>query len=101
MKFKFPFKNIKPEELIKRCGYATWQGHEEKPSFARRLGSMHYPRFHAYLREFDSYFEVDLHLDQKQASYEGSHAHGGDYDSVTVENEARRITEVIAKIYGM
>jgi hypothetical protein len=101
MKFKFPLRNIKPDELIKRCGYASWQGHEDKPSYVRRLGRMHYPRFHIYIREFENYFECDMHLDQKQASYEGSHAHSGEHEGPVVENEARRITSVIAGIYGM
>lgn len=100
MKFKFPLRNIKPEELIKRCSYATWQGHEEKPSYARRLGSGLYPRFHIYLTKYDTYFELDMHLDQKQASYEGSRSHGGEHEGVTVENEARRITGIIADIYN-
>lgn len=101
MKFKFPLRNIKPEELIKRCGYATWQGHEDKPSYARRLGSGLYPRFHIYINEHDNYFECDMHLDQKQVSYEGSRAHSGEHEGVAVENEAQRITAVIANIYGM
>jgi hypothetical protein len=101
MQFKFPLKNIKPDELVKRAGYASWQGHDDKPSYVRRLGSNHYPRFHVYIKEQSTFFALDLHLDQKQVSYEGVSAHSGDYDSITVENEARRITEVIAKIYGM
>lgn len=101
MKFKFPYKGIKPEELIKRCGYASWQGHETKPSYVRRLGPTHYPRFHVYINEPAEYFEFDMHLDQKQASYEGSHAHGGDYDGPVLDEEARRITGIIAQIYGL
>ena len=34
---------------------------------------------------------LNLHLDQKQASYEGSTAHSGDYDSDLVRQEAQRI----------
>lgn len=100
MKFKFPLRDEQPENLIKRCGYALWKG-KDGPSYVHRLGSTHYPRFHVYLVRGDNYFEVDLHLDQKQPSYGGTSAHSGEYDGPTVEAEAQRITAQIAKIYGM
>ena len=100
MKFKFPLRSEQPESLLKQCGYALWQG-KSGPSYVHRLGSTHYPRFHAYLVTGDNYFEVDLHLDQKQPSYGGTSAHSGEYEGVAVENEAQRITAQIAKIYGM
>jgi len=100
MKFKFPRKNFSSVELIKRCGYGDVRDpNATEQSFARRLGSGFYPRFHVYLNDFENYFEVDLHLDQKQASYEGSHAHSGEYDGDTVTEEARRITAVIKDIF--
>ena len=100
MKFKFPFKNISSVELIKHCGYGDVRDpNATEQSFARRLGSGFYPRFHIYLKDFETYFEVDLHLDQKQASYEGSRAHSGEYDGDTVMNEARRITGLIKEMY--
>ncbi len=102
MKFKFPRKEHHSEELIKRAGYGKWHDKEfDKISYTRKLGSGNYPRFHVYLNEFEKYFEVDLHLDQKQPSYGSAHAHSGEYDGETVENEARRITAVVANIYGM
>ena len=100
MKFKFPLRQQQPEDLMRKSGYALWRGHSG-PSYVRRLGSTHYPRFHAYLEWGDNYFEVNLHIDQKQPSYEGSSAHGGEYDGTVVENEARRITAKISEIYGM
>lgn len=100
MKFKFPLKGINSRELIKKCSYGEVRDpNATEMSYARRLGSGFYPRFHVYLKDFDNYFEVDLHLDQKQASYEGSRAHSGEYDGDTVTNEARRITGVIKEIY--
>ncbi len=102
MKFKFPYKDMKPRDLIRRAGYGEW--HDKKfntISYTRKLGSGNYPRFHVYLNEYDNYFEVDLHLDQKQESYGGSSAHAGEYEGPQVENEAVRITKVIADIYNI
>lgn len=57
----------------------------------RSLGG-DYPRFHAYVKENpDGSFLFNLHLDQKKPSYEGSHAHSGEYDGELVEGEKRRI----------
>ena len=38
---------------------------------------------------------LNLHLDQKQASYEGFRKHSGEYDGSTVEAEAERIYNVV------
>lgn len=100
MKFKFPYKSYNSRELIRRCGYGEWFDREyDKISYTRKLGSGNYPRFHVYLTDFDNYFEVDLHLDQKQVSYSVGHAHNGEYEGETVEEEARRITAMIADVF--
>jgi hypothetical protein len=102
MNFKFPYKNWKPEDLIRRCGYGRIESfHTGKTSYKRGMAASGYPRFHAYIEEQPGFFEISLHLDQKKASYEGNHAHSGDYDSEVVADEARRITAMIAEIYGM
>jgi hypothetical protein len=102
MNFKFPKKEYNAEDLIKRCGYGEiYDRKTEQVSYKRALGSGGYPRFHVYLKDFEDYFEVSLHLDQKKASYIGTSAHSGEYEGEQVENEARRITAEIASIYGM
>ncbi|HCC22999.1 TPA: hypothetical protein DF272_02360 [Candidatus Falkowbacteria bacterium] len=102
MKFKFPYQGYNVEDLIRRCGYGKINNpHTNETSYKRALGSGFYPRFHVYIYEYDNYFEVNLHLDQKKASYEGTTAHSGEYDGDLVDNEARRITKVIADIYGV
>lgn len=55
-----------------------------------------YPRFHAYILEGKDSVEFSLHLDQKRPVYEGSTAHSGDYDSDIIQEEARRIKEILA-----
>lgn len=54
-----------------------------------------YPRFHIYLKEDDKVIVMNIHLDQKKPSYEGTHAHGGDYDGETVQGEIDRILELL------
>ncbi len=54
-----------------------------------------YPRFHIYVKEQGGEIIINLHLDQKKPSYQGSHAHSGDYDSETVRDEAARIRSTL------
>ena len=60
-------------------------------SYVRRLGPNFYPRFHLYVEEGPERWRLDLHLDQKQASYRGSNRHSGEYDGATVSAEAMRL----------
>ncbi|MFA6536980.1 MAG: hypothetical protein WCT18_01120 [Patescibacteria group bacterium] len=102
MKFHFPLRSQNPRELIRRAGYGEWYDREfDTLSYTKKLGVDNYPRFHIYVTEMSDRFEIDLHLDQKQASYLKGHAHSGEYDGSQVEEEARRITAVIAEIYGI
>ena len=69
--------NLKSQDILRRAGYGLVNDRFAKEeSWSRRLGSAVYPRFHAYV----SSQEINLHLDQKQASYKGYSAHGGEYD---------------------
>jgi hypothetical protein len=42
--------------------------------------------------------QVNLHVDQKEASYEGTSAHGGEYEGPLVEQEMARITQFIGSL---
>lgn len=91
MKISIP-QNINPVAAIRRCGYGfVADRNSPTQSFARRLGSGFYPRFHIYIE--DGFF--NLHLDQKQASYEGHKKHSGEYGGEAVEEEAERIRGII------
>lgn len=89
-----------PENILKRAGYHYFidpnTGHD---SFSRRLGGGHYPRFHIYLKEQDGKSIIDLHLDQKQASYAGAHMHNAEYDGELVEGEIMRLKKIISDLY--
>lgn len=78
--------------ILRRAGYAPYINKEGIQSFSRRIHGTDFPRFHLYINEEDEQtLTCSLHLDQKAPSYMGSRAHGGDYDSDTVKEEAQRI----------
>jgi hypothetical protein len=106
-------------DLIRRCGY-SYRGKQACPPtpsrppandwhcragsdsrrgeemvFVRRAGISEYPRFHIYLKEETDGFVLNLHLDQKRASYSGSRAHGGEHEGGALEKEAERIKGII------
>jgi len=86
---------LNPEEILRRAGYfkLVTKKHDQI-SWVRRLGSGFYPRFHVYLAGRI----INLHLDQKQVSYQGTAAHSGEYAGSVVEAEALRIVEVANQI---
>lgn len=81
-----------PEQFLRRAGYAYIEDRRRgTSSFVRRLGAGFYPRLHMYTaREGDS-VSFNLHLDQKQASYKGSHMHNAEYGGEVVSAEMERI----------
>lgn len=87
--------NLDPVLVLRRAGYGqVMDRRATEVSYNRRLGSGFYPRFHAYINGL----VINLHLDQKQASYEGSSAHGGEYDGDTVETEGQRIVDSMERL---
>lgn len=92
---KILVSDLQPLDVIRRAGYGQVNDRRAtESSWSRRLGSGLYPRFHIYINGN----EINLHLDQKQVSYEGSNAHSGEYDGSAVEAEADRISEIITKL---
>jgi len=99
--FKIYNQNYNIPDLLRKLGYkprgTTPQGEIEA---VRPMGA-DYPRFHIYLKEEQASAQAvlvfNIHLDQKKPSYEGSTAHGGDYESETVKEEVVRIKDKIFK----
>lgn len=81
--------------LMRRIGYGEHVGHEQQLSYVKRLSGMTYPRWHAYVEDRNGGMQINLHLDQKQASYASGPAHGGEYEGPIVEREMTRITDSI------
>mgnify|MGYP001619689651 CR=1 FL=1 len=85
-------------ETLRRCGYfGLANRYTGQVGYVRRLSlSQHYPRFHLYInQETDQQYQFSLHLDQKQASYQGSRTHSADYDEDTVKAEMARILSIL------
>lgn len=83
--------------FLKRAGYLSiFDRHSKQESFTKPLQSPHhYPRFHIYIETTGEQIVFNLHLDQKEMSYEGATAHSGDYDGQAVEKEIARLQKLI------
>ena len=85
-----------PEHFLRRAGYAFIRDSRRgEESYVRRLGSYFYPRLHMYVEESGDKILFNLHLDQKQASYEGSRMHNGEHDGEVVQSEIERLKNII------
>jgi len=81
-----------PFNFLRSAGYIYIESRQTgQGSFSRPLGSGHYPRFHIYVNEEENSIIFNIHLDQKQASYEGTSAHSGEYDGEVVAQEVQRL----------
>ncbi|MBI2462636.1 MAG: hypothetical protein HYV65_00090 [Candidatus Spechtbacteria bacterium] len=108
MKFVIPNTRLSIANALRMCGYHFEREHEKsnEVSAARNMGAGDFPRFHVYATlqkssEPDPYgrkqdLNMNLHLDQKGASYNGASAHSGEYEGPLVEQEAARIKKVLA-----
>ncbi len=92
MTFSIKVRNANLQSFMRSCGYKPIEvNFEGQLNCVKPLGA-NYPRFHAYVRQMpDNSLQINLHLDQKQPSYEGSHAHSGEYEGEIVLMERRRI----------
>lgn len=98
---KFKIENNLTQNLysiLRETGYMPLHDRlTGKDSYARKLSSGHYPRFHLYLQENPQEIVFDLHLDQNINRYQGQTAHNADYDSQEVRDELIRIFGFVRK----
>ena len=88
-----------PEQFLRRAGYGYIRDRRSgQDSFVRRLGGGFYPRLHIYIEEQGDKAILNLHLDQKQASYAGAHAHNAEYDGDVVEREIERLKNLVTYV---
>ncbi len=85
--------NVLAREIGYQMAYFQKEG---EFSVIRKVHGDDYPRFHLYITDGGKEYQCSLHLDQKKVSYEGSHAHSGEYDGEVVEGEAQRIQEILS-----
>ena len=82
--------------MVKRAGYASHRPKDAKEeSFVVRLGPDYYPRYHLYIQDASDHLYLNLHLDQKKPSYEGTPMHGGEYEGPLVKKELLRLKDFI------
>jgi len=88
--------NSNPETWLRHAGYALiFDRRRGVQSFVKRLGNNFYPRLHLYFNENGDNITFDIHLDQKQASYEGSHMHNAEYDNDLVIKEINYLKSLL------
>ncbi len=92
MKINMQKKELKENlySFMRKCGYAPF--HE---SYTRVMSASGYPRFHLYINQNETQYILNLHFDQKRPSYGKETAHSGEYDGKVVEDEARRIEDLV------
>lgn len=85
--------------MMRRLGYGELQKRSGQLSYAKRVSGGSFPRYHAYVEDLSGgSMQVNLHIDQKEASYQGSHAHSGEYEGPLVEQEMQRIIGFIQSL---
>lgn len=93
MRCRLPLARVgNPRVFFSRLGYHA----ERNGSYAARVGGGQFPRFHAYLEVQGQDVLVNLHLDAKAPTYQGTSAHAGEYDGEVVEREIARIQQAVA-----
>jgi len=98
---EFEIKNLKENVVVvaRKIGYVIIDSRDNgEYNLVRKLTANNYPRFHVYLKVAGDRFIFNLHLDQKQPSYKGSHAHSGEYVGPVVGEEADRIKQLLTRI---
>jgi hypothetical protein len=89
-----------PFNILRGAGYSFHQDRKmNKDSFVRRITGNRYPRLHLYVDESkEDRVVFDLHLDQKQISYQGSRMHNAEHDGEVVEGEINRLKNHIVSL---
>lgn len=78
--------------IMRRLGYAPYTNRQGVDSFVRRVHGAEFPRYHLYVNnESENEMICSVHIDQRAPSYQGTHAHGGDYDSPLTDAEIERL----------
>lgn len=83
---------LQPKQIMEQAGYHEFvDPNTHKTSYVMRISQQFYPRYHVYLKELRGGLIIDLHVDQKKASYEGQRAHSGEYEGPLVKEEFARL----------
>lgn len=98
---KSRLSNFNADEFLRRAGFAyiydNVRGHG---SYVKRLTRDYYPRLHVYVMEKQDeagrdLIVIEMHLDQKKASYAGTKMHSAEYDGEVVEAEIENLKNLM------
>jgi hypothetical protein len=95
MRIILPVSSATAASRMRRVGYRPSRNRYGDESFVRPAGGGEFPRFHIYATVEKDHLILDLHLDQRRTSYEGTRAHGGEHEGSAVEREADRIKGIL------
>ena len=82
--------------ILRRLGYGEDRKWNGQISYMKRISNSKFPHYHVYIEDKNGGLQINLHVDQKEATHEGSHAHSGEYDGKLVEDEMLYIAKYIA-----
>ena len=81
---------------FRRAGYHFQKNEGDEMAFIRQLTDQPFPRFHLFCKIVEYKFQINIHIDHKRASYEGTSMHGGEYgdDSEMLQGEVDRLKKI-------
>ena len=99
MQFTIPDSDKKRNlvNLLRGVGYHFDGSKGSELAFYHSVSSGFFPRFHIYLKESEGGWAANIHLDQRKPSYEGSHAHSGEYEGEIIEKEVFRLKKALGE----
>jgi len=85
-----------PSDHLRRAGYVFQKKEGEESAYIRALSRSGFPRFHLFASIRGGDLIMNIHLDQKRATYGSAKRHHGEYgDSSVLEEEAERIKSAL------
>lgn len=94
--------NFNAGEFLRQAGFAyIYDKLKEHGSYVKRLTRDYYPRLHVYVMEKKDQsgrelIVIEMHLDQKKASYTGVKMHNAEYDGEVVEAEIENLKNLMS-----
>jgi len=95
--------NFNADEFLRQAGFAyIYDRLKEHGSYVKRLTRDFYPRLHVYVtpkkdKEGHNLIVIEMHLDQKKASYTGVKMHSAEYDGEVVAAEINNLKNLMRR----
>lgn len=87
--------------LMRRLGYSPHENFKGELSFVRRTSNLPFPRLHVYLEQKDRQgLFLNIHFDAKRETYEPGKIHSLEKGGEIVEDEVKRIYQILKAYYN-